>query len=439
MEHRFLTAVGARRSVQPMPRLLLVSGIVSLLAGVSWVSLTAPVVAAPTSAQDRPTADQDSKVAKARPVARREDMLAGLNPRARVLSDGRLTSRLAHGNRALLTLDPALDDFVAKLLKRNEVPYAGVVAMVPGTGKLLAYVSHSSAEPNGPDRVLDASAPAASVFKVITATALLNEGISATRNTCYHGGSHALTMRELVDSPKLDRSCASLTGALGFSINAVVAKLALKHLDPRKLSKQASAYGFGERLPFDVQTESSGIDVPSDTLEFGRTAAGFWHSYLSPLHGAVVAATIANRGKMMRPELVDQVVSETGQVLYRSEPALVRKVTEPLIAEQLASMMTSTVKQGTSRRSFHDARGRALVPGVEIAGKTGTLSKESPYRGYTWWVGFAPVENPKIALAVLIVNSPNWRIKASSVAAETLRFYFTELGKKSATPKLARH
>jgi peptidoglycan glycosyltransferase len=418
-----------------MPRSLYLWGIVSTLVGVLLATASAPVVAAPTAAQESKAATQR---APAKPTARRDELLAGLNPRQRALVDGRLSARLPHGNRAILTLDPSLDDFVTKLLKRNEVPYAGVVAMVPSTGKLLAYVSHSSAEPNGPDRVLDASAPAASVFKVITATALLNEGINASRNTCYHGGSHALTMRELVDNPKLDRACASLTGALGFSINAVVAKLALKHLDPKKLARQGAAYGFGEQLPFDVATERSALDVPSDPLEFGRTAAGFWHSHLSPLHGAVIAATIANRGKMMRPELVEQVVSESGQVLYRAEPALHRKVTEPLVATQLGTMLKSTVQQGTSRRTFHDGRGRALVPGVEIAGKTGTLSKESPYRGYTWWVGFAPVDDPKIALGVLMVNSPNWRIKASQVAAETMRHYFVDVQKKPPA-KLARH
>ncbi|MDB4977217.1 MAG: Cell division protein FtsI, partial [Myxococcaceae bacterium] len=230
-----------------MPRSLYLWGIVLLVVALLLVSAIAPVGAAPTSAQGTASqaAGADSKVARSKPD-RRGELLAGLNPRQRTMVDGRLTARLAHGNRAVLTLEPSLDEFIAKLLKKNEVPYAGVVAIAPQTGKLLAYVSHSSAEPNGADRVLDASAPAASVFKVITATALLNEGISPSRSTCYHGGSSALTMRELVDNPKLDRACASLTGALGFSINPVVAKLALKHLDPKKLSKQASAYGFGE-------------------------------------------------------------------------------------------------------------------------------------------------------------------------------------------------
>jgi penicillin-binding protein A len=378
-----------------------------------------------------PTGQTPAKPARVRPGANREELLAGLHPHTRELVDGRYLSRLPRGQRAVLTLDPSLDSFVSKLLKRSEVPYAGVVAMVPSTGRLLAYVSHSSAEPNGPDRALEASAPAASVFKVITATALLNEGLAPNRSTCYHGGSQALTMAELVDNPKLDRACASITGALGFSINPVMGKLALKHLDPRKLTRQAAAYGFGEKIPFDVQTERSLLDVPTDNkLEFARTAAGFWHTSLSPLHGAVVAASIANKGRMMRPELVDSVLDENGKTVFHAEPEFLRKVMEPHIASQLGTMMTATIKQGTCRRSFRDARGRPMLPGIEVAGKTGTLNRELPaFRGYTWWVGFAPVENPKIALAVLVVNSPMWRIKASQVAAETLRHYLVEMPK----------
>jgi len=368
--------------------------------------------------------------ASARP-SRREELLAGFDPRKRELVDGRFVSLLGRGQSAVLTIDPALDGFVSKLLKRNEVPYAGVVAIEPSSGKVLAYVSHSSAEPTGSDRALEASAPAASVFKLVTASALLKEGFVPARNTCYHGGSHALTMAELVDNPKLDKACASLAGALGFSINPVFGKLALKHLDPKKLAQQASAYGFGETLPFDVPTERSALDVPSERLEFARTAAGFWHSHMSPLHGAALAASIANRGRMMRPTLVESVVDASGRVVQRREPVLYRKSVEPAVAAQLTTLMRATVAQGTSRRTFHDARGRALLPGIDVAGKTGTLSREQPYRGYTWWVGFAPASDPKIALAVLIVNTPKWRIKASQVAAETLRHYLVEMPKRA--------
>jgi penicillin-binding protein A len=203
-------------------------------------------------------------------------------------------------------------------------------------------------------------------------------------------------------------------------------KLALQFLSPRKLARQADAYGFGAPLPFDVPTRESAVAMPSEKVEFARTAAGFWHTHLSPLHAAAIAASIANGGRMMRPELVERVIDADGRVLLQSAPVLHRKVTDPNTARQLATMMRSTVAQGTARRTFHDRRGRPLLPGVAVAGKTGTLSSERPYRGYTWWVGFAPAEQPTIALAVLVVNGPNWRIKASQVAAETLRHYLVE-------------
>ena len=71
-------------------------------------------------------------------------------------------------------------------------------------------------------------------------------------------------------------------------------------------------------------------------------------------------------------------------------------------AELLSAMMRTTITQGTSRKAFHDARGKPLLGQLEVAGKTGTLSRERPYRGYSWWVGFAPLDRPAIAVSVLL-------------------------------------
>jgi len=86
-------------------------------------------------------------------------------------------------------------------------------------------------------------------------------------------------------------------------------------------------------------------------------------------------------------------------------------------------MMTRTVTHGTSKKAFWDPKGRPFLPGIGVAGKTGTLSRYNPQRTYNWWVGYAPVDAPKIAVAVLVVNEPKWRIKASYVAREALREY----------------
>ncbi|HEX6240869.1 MAG TPA: penicillin-binding transpeptidase domain-containing protein, partial [Polyangiales bacterium] len=128
-----------------------------------------------------------------------------------------------------------------------------------------------------------------------------------------------------------------------------------------------------------------------------------------------------------------------GKLLLKSEPALHRSVLERRTAEQIARMMRLTVTTGTAKKFFFDDHGNPFLPGVEVAAKTGTLSKERPYRGYTWWIGFAPAAAPKIAVAALVVNSPKWRIKAGYVGREALRHYlFTKRSKSAGDAALSR-
>jgi cell division protein FtsI/penicillin-binding protein 2 len=357
------------------------------------------------------------------PSHRRPAVLRHLDPLAHREEDGTLVSDLPGDNTALLTLDARLQRAMEAYFDRYEVPYAGLVAMEPSTGRVLAYVSHSSADPDAGDVARDASAPAASVFKIITASALLEAGVTPATEVCYHGGSSSIVLSHLTPDPVHDTACASLSMALGRSINVVFARLADEHLDPASLGRFASAYGFGEALPFDVPTHESEIEIPSDRLEFARTAAGFWHSHLSPLHGALIAATIANEGRMPRATMVDRVLDADGHVSYESHAETFRSVVGRRTAHLVGEMMQRTVSEGTARRAFHDDHGRPFLPGVDVAGKTGTLSSERPYRGYTWWVGYAPADEPRIALAVLVVNTPSWRIKASHAAVEALRQY----------------
>jgi cell division protein FtsI/penicillin-binding protein 2 len=89
-------------------------------------------------------------------------------------------------------------------------------------------------------------------------------------------------------------------------------------------------------------------------------------------------------------------------------------------ARTVGRMMLRTVRDGTSREAFRDPRGRPYLEGIEVAGKTGSLSATNPYRAYSWWVGFAPADQPQIALAALVVNSELWRIKSSFVARDAL-------------------
>jgi peptidoglycan glycosyltransferase len=339
---------------------------------------------------------------------------------AHAASDGWVVSR-RDGTRAVLTVDHRLQAYIQSLFKRYDVPQGGLVAIEPKTGRVLSYVGYEAGKGASPRVPTDPSPPAASVFKIVTASALLDAGVKSTTSVCYGGGMRGLVQADLVDSPKRDRWCANLGDALGYSINAVFAKLADRHIDAERMSQYVSAFGFGQRLPFDLPAIPSPADVPESRLERARMAAGFWHSQLSPLHGALLASTIANDGEMPYAAIVDRIESSSGETLYQHTPRTFRRVLPQHTARLTGEMMTNTVTKGTAKKAFWDQRGRPYLPGIGVAGKTGTLSRYDPHRTYNWWVGYAPVDDPKIAVAALVVNEPRWRIKASYVAKEALR------------------
>jgi peptidoglycan glycosyltransferase len=135
----------------------------------------------------------------------------------------------------------------------------------------------------------------------------------------------------------------------------------------------------------------------------------------------------------VRPFIVESV-TEGDAVLYQAAPRqLVRRAVRPETATALTAMMESTVTLGTSYRAFHDPAGRAFLPNIPVAGKTGTLTRAETEQFYTWFVGFAPSRAPEIALAVLVVNTPTWRAKANVVARDVLRSYFAGRGAAGVT------
>jgi cell division protein FtsI/penicillin-binding protein 2 len=263
------------------------------------------------------------------------------------------------------------------------------------------------------------------VFKIVTAAALLEQtDVEVDTTTCYRGGGARLGLENLADYPRDKSACADLGTALGRSINSVFAKLADRRLDRRTLADYAARFWFNKEVPFEVPVEASTAEIPADRLERARTAAGFWHTHLSPLHAAMIAQSLAQKGAMLRPYVVDRVEAPDGTVLHTGEPKYLGHAVKQETARELVRAMTRTVSRGTARKAFRDRRGRPYLPGIEVAGKTGTLNGRKPYRAYTWFVGLAPADEPEVAIAVLVVNEPKWRIKAASASAQILKKYF---------------
>jgi peptidoglycan glycosyltransferase len=366
-------------------------------------------------------------------------ILAGLELSTLTVGETDVTAKLPEKKIAHLTVDPGLQRIADGVMSMHHVPEAAVVLMDVQTGKILVYASHVEKGPPR-DLAVEATAPAASVFKIITASALVEQaGATADQRECYSGGEQRLVEKDLIPDPKRDRWCTTLGGAMGRSINTVFARLALKHLKPATLEAQAKALGFGSSLPFDVPVQASAEHFPEDTLGFARTSAGFWNTTLSPLHAAWLSATVARGGEPVRPVLVSQVADEDGKMVWTAPTSLAQKrAIKQSTAEAVTTMMESTVSDGTSYRAFHDPKGQSFLPNVGVAGKTGTLTDATNGRFYTWFTGFAPsrpiviadgdapASTPprQVAIGVLVVNQPTWTVKANVLAREVLRAYF---------------
>jgi cell division protein FtsI/penicillin-binding protein 2 len=299
---------------------------------------------------------------------------------------------------------PTLEDRVESLLAGARARRVAAALVDVRTGRVLAHAARNA---KGPDRSLTqrAWAPAASVFKIVTTAALLEDGVSPSQRVCYSGGLRRLMPRDLLDDPRRDLSCRTLSEALSQSTNAVFAKLASRHLDREELTRYARAFGFRDRLAPGL--EPSPADIPADDFERARTAAGFFHVKLSALHGALLAGAVARGGEMPLPG------GESRRVMREDT------------ARALGAMLVDTTTHGTARKAFFDRRGRPYLGKVKVAGKTGSLAERDPtFRDYSWFVGYAPAEKPTVAVGVVVENGPRWWTRGHFLAREILQTYF---------------
>jgi cell division protein FtsI/penicillin-binding protein 2 len=330
---------------------------------------------------------------------------------------------------AELTVSPKLQRAANRYLREGALPEGAVVMTDVRTGKVLAWASYSEDSP-ARDFATEANAPSASIFKIVTGAGLVERGLSPATRVCYRGGKSRIEAEDLVPDRRRDEWCATIGQAMGRSLNTIFARMAHQHLDEESLTSIAKRLGWGRPTPFDVPVQPSGLELPKeDDVELARAAAGFFHTTMSPFQGASLATTIANGGEQVRLSIVARVLDDKKKVLYEgpTERETLGRAIEERTARAVTAMMEQTVEGGTSFKSFHDRAGRSLLPGIRVAGKTGTLAElKKGGRLVTWWVGFAPADKPEVALSVLAANRHSWRIKATTIASLMLRVYFAD-------------
>ncbi|HZT85313.1 MAG TPA: penicillin-binding protein 2 [Gaiellaceae bacterium] len=347
-----------------------------------------------------------------------------------------LGGRTVRGNNVILTLRPAVQRLALNELARR---CGAVVALDAKTGAVYAMASSPTynanliEQPNGYAKILhtkgtcgDASAlqnnatfglyPPGSTFKLVTASAALDTG-AVTPSTGFFDPGYCIEYGQKVynssapDAPTAHETFGHVTfaEALEHSINAVFCDVG-KQIGARRILEYAKRYGFYSLPPIDLPPDTmnaSGLYQnhrlywPKDfnKVDPGRLAFGQERMLVTPLQMALVAATIANGGEEPKPYLVQKVVAPDGSTVVKTSPQTLGRPIKPQTASELNQMMQLVVQGGTGTA--------AQIPGVPVAGKTGTAELGLGNLYDAWFVCFAPADHPRYVVAVVVEKQPN--------------------------------
>ena len=339
-----------------------------------------------------------------------------------------------------LTLEHALQTIAAEALGDQK---GSVVAIDPSTGAILAMVSYPSFDPNSligaeagtagaeleddpdeplRDRSIDETYPPGSVFKIITTASGLDTGLVSPSSEFADPVALELpgsdsTIQNYDGTVCDDGSTVTLAFAFVKSCNTVFAQLGMD-LGGDQLGLTSEAFGYNQEVPFEFSVLPSSFPPPGtindDPPAVAQNAIGQRDNRATPLLMAMTAGAVAQNGTIMMPYIVNEVFTSEGTVEESADPTIWRRAMSPASAAVLSDLMEQVVISGTGRK--------AAVPGVRIAGKTGTaqVTGKAPH---AWFVGFGPVGaapgTPQIAIAVVVESGGDFGESATggSVAA----------------------
>lgn len=370
-------------------------------------------------------------------------LLSGDDPRLFVT---RLIDMLSNsepkGGNVELTIDPAAQKAAFEGLRAlGEDTKGAVVALEPSTGKVLAMVSNPTFDPNqlaahDLSAVADASnklnsdpaqpllnrsigtrLPPGSTFKLVTAAAALENGDYTAESMVRGGSSFKLPQSSTSIGNHDGGNCGgdriSFTRAMQVSCNVTFLDLADK-LGTDKMADQAEKFGFNE-VSLEGLAGQAVSQYPRDMDPPQTAMSGIGQSNVAatPLQMAMVVAGIANDGDVMTPYVVDEVRAPNLDTMEKTDPKLLSTAMKPSSAEELTKMMVATVDSGTGTP--------AGIPGVDVAGKTGTAQSAEGRPPYAWFVGFAPANDPKVAVAVMIESTDSAEIAGGRLGGPIAR------------------
>jgi cell division protein FtsI/penicillin-binding protein 2 len=357
----------------------------------------------------------------------RENDLTNISQKNIVLESGSKKLRVS------TSIDMELQSFLlsqierAKKAGRGRPRYLAMVALDPETGKVLSMASYDQKNPSN-NTCLSTEYPAASIFKIITASAAIETcGLSPISYLNFTGSRYTLYKRQLDDTSGRYTNTISFKDSFAQSVNPVFGKIGSQFVGKQGLEKYANAFGFNHPITFEAPLPVSPINLTDDPYKLAEIACGFNRdTHLSPLHAALLSGTIVNNGQLIEPTIVEQIVDETGKVIYAGKSIPSRQVIKPETSTVVKELMATTITDGTSRKSFQGFSSDPVLGHLNIGGKTGSIYNNKHDVRFDWFVGFAEDKNgqQKLAISVLVGHEKYIGTKASIYARMTMKHYF---------------
>ena len=346
-----------------------------------------------------------------------------------------VSSTKAVGDNVVTTLSVSLQQAAYNALGDNK---GAVVVMDPSTGKILAMVSKPDFDPNEADammnewisydsadsvllnRATQGLYPPGSTFKILTTIEFIRDNpnynsfsYSCSGSTTTKGASTIHCFNQTAHGTE------DLNRAFANSCNSAFATIG-QTLNIANYKSLCETFLFNNDMPIDIEYNKSSfkLDTSSGVSEIMETSIGQGQTLITPIHNLMIVATIANKGVMMKPYFVDKVVSTDNQVVQQYNPTEYKQLMTEQEAQILTGYMRSVVTMGTGS-SFKNSS-------YTMVGKTGSAQYDSSENYHSWFVGFAPEENPKIAISVILEGGYTNVASAQVVAKKIADSYFSK-------------
>ena len=320
-----------------------------------------------------------------------------------------------------------------KIRNRGKPRQLAMVLMDANTGQIKAMAgydleNHNSNPCTRPDF------PAASIFKIVTATAAIDDlGYNPKTPLYFNGNKYTLYKRQLKKRRNKYTTRTTLERAFAQSVNPVFGKLGQNHLGRERLDRYAAAFGFNQMIPGDLGTNAGHFATNESKYHLAELGSGFnQDTVISPLFAATMVTAVLNGGRLLLPSMVDSIETAKDEKVYNRKTASYRTPMKSETAKTMQTLMRKTITLGTASKSFRRVRKHKILSQFTMGGKTGSLYNREHTIKYDWFAGFAKEKQgtTAVSIAVLVGHGKYIGSRATTLAQQALKQYLNTLTKK---------